>query len=147
MRAALFAIALAACGPPADPVFEANYKSTFTEVRNCRPSSEHDLHNVHVLANALAMEPYLNRDAEFPVGAILLKEEYDFGDIECSDAIVYWTVMEKLPAGSSPTTLDWHWQKVDPKRNVVTDDEARCISCHTMCGVAPDGYMSTCEVP
>src|SRR5260221_4964197 len=141
MRAAWLVVVAAACGPPATPLFDADYATTFTEVRNCRGRSDHDLHNVHVLANPLAMAPYVNRDAEFPVGAILLKEEYDFGDTTCADAIVWWTVMEKLPAGSSPSTLDWHWQKVDNHRSVVTDDEVRCISCHTKCGVPPDGYM------
>jgi hypothetical protein len=68
---------------------------------------------------------------------VVLKEEYDFGDMSCEGPIKQWTVMRRLATGSSPATLDWTWQRVDEQREVVDQDVPRCIGCHTGCGVAP----------
>lgn len=151
---ALSAAVVAACsgdssdtensGPAA--LFPADYAATYSEVRNCRSSTEHDFSRVRVLADPNALGPYRDRNADFPVGAVVLKEQYDFGDTDCTGAILRWTVMERLPTGSSPETLDWRWQDVEPSRAVKTENEARCIGCHTTCGVAPDGYQGTCTV-
>jgi hypothetical protein len=54
--------------------------------------------------------------------------------------------MTRLAPGSSPATLDWYWQDVDASRRVVTENDARCIGCHTTCGVPPEGYQGTCTV-
>ena len=78
---------------------------------------------------------------------VVLKAEYDFGDLTCEGPIKQWTVMQKLAPESSPDTLDWSWQQVDADRVVVDEDPPRCIGCHTGCGVAPDGYDGTCAVP
>lgn len=144
------AVGIAACGGTdegPEPAFPANYASTYAEVRNCRPSGDHDLNNVRVVADPAAFGPYSRRDAAFPVGAVVIKEEYDFGDSTCTGAVRQWTVMERLAEGSSPATLDWRWQRVDAARKVVEEDEPRCIGCHTVCGVPPDGYFGTCELP
>ncbi len=136
---------LAACGQDATtPAFRADYAATFVEVRNCRSSADHDLHKIRILADPAALAPYRDRTAQFPLGAIVLKEEYDFADGDCSGDVIEWTVMEKLPSADN---LGWSWQRVDAKRAVVTDDDARCITCHAACGVAPDGYAGTCAVP
>jgi hypothetical protein len=128
------------------PAFPADYATTYTEVRDCRNSADHDLSRVRVLADPAALEPYRQRDADFPVGSRVLKEEHDFADSDCSGSPVRWTVMTRLAPGSSPATLDWHWQKVEPPREVRTENEPRCIGCHTSCGVPPDGYLGTCTV-
>jgi hypothetical protein len=149
---ALGAAVLASCssdgsgdsGPA--PLFPADYASTFTEVRNCRSSTEHEFSRVRVLADPDAVGPYLGRDADFPLGSIVLKEEYDFGDTACAGDVIRWTLMARLAAGSSPDTLDWRWQDVEPSRRVKTQDEPRCIGCHTTCGVPPEGYQGTCTV-
>ncbi|HUH03211.1 MAG TPA: cytochrome P460 family protein [Kofleriaceae bacterium] len=148
MRALLIATLLcAACGDDgSEPLFPEDYATIFTEVRDCRPSSDHDLNNIRVLANAAAAGPYVDRDAPIPEGALLLKEEFDFGDIDCTGEIKQWTVMQRRAPGSSSNTLDWGWQRVDWNRNVVTEDEPRCIGCHQGC-VAPSGYEFTCTVP
>ena len=129
------------------PVFPEDYAATYVEVRDCRPSTEHDFANVRVLADPLAAGPYRDRDAPFPEGAVVLKEEYDLGDVSCEGDVVRWTVMQRLAAGTSADTLDWYWQAVGPRRNVQSEDESRCIGCHTTCGEPPDGYEGTCEVP
>jgi hypothetical protein len=140
--------ALAACGGSDEaPLFPADHAASYVEVRGCRPSGDHDLNHVRVLADPAAADAYRLRDRAFPVGAVVLKAEYEFSDDTCTGPVQLWTVMVRLAAGSAPTTLDWRWQKVDADRNVVSDDEPRCYGCHTACGVAPDGYQGTCAVP
>jgi hypothetical protein len=147
---------LAMSGCPADdgqedsgpePDFPADYASSYEEVRNCRGSGDHDLNNIRILASPSALAPYQDRLVPFPVDAVVLKEEYDFGDLTCEGPIKQWTVMRRLPDGSSPDTLDWAWQRVDLERNVVDEDAARCINCHSSCGLEPDGYEWTCAMP
>ncbi len=132
--------------PSIEPLFPADYSSRYTEVRPCMSSGDHDLHNVRILVDDAAHDPYVDRTAPFPVGAVVLKEEYDFGDTTCSGPTLGWTVMQRLADGSSLDTLDWEWQQVDPDRVVVSADEPRCVSCHTGCGVPPDGYEGTCAI-
>ncbi|MDB4959933.1 MAG: hypothetical protein JWO36_7502 [Myxococcales bacterium] len=149
IRTVLTFLAIAGCGDTVSTpaAFPADYKASYVQVRPCRSSSDHDLHHVRVLADPLGLDPYSMRNAPFPVGSVILKEEYDIGDSNCTGALTDYTVMVKLAAGSSPATLDWHWQRVDSGRNVVSDDEPHCYTCHKMCGVPPDGYQGTCEVP
>jgi hypothetical protein len=133
-------------GPVPAPAFPATYAAAYTEVRDCRNSGDHNLSRVRVLADPAALEPYRARDADFPVGSVVLKEEHDFGDSDCSGAAVRWTVMTRLAPGSSPATLDWHWQDVDARRRVTTENDSLCVGCHTGCGVPPEGYLGTCTV-
>jgi hypothetical protein len=135
--------------PDAAPAaFPADYAASYVQVRPCHPSPDHDLNNVIVLVDPDAADTYMMRDQPFATGAVVLKEEYPISDKSCAGPILQWTAMVKLPDGSSSTTLDWHWQKVDADRHVLTDDEPRCISCHTTCG-SPDngGYEGTCSPP
>jgi hypothetical protein len=128
------------------PLFPASYLDTYTEVRDCRESGDHDLNMVRILASKKALTPYQERMDPFPVGAVVLKEEYEFGD-PCEGPIKQWTVMKKLEDGSSKDTLDWSWQRVDADRKVVDSNPSRCISCHQGCGIPPDGYEGTCAMP
>jgi hypothetical protein len=148
MRAVLFTV-LVGCsgGSSAVPLFSADYASSFVEVRPCRGSTDHDLNHVRVLADPVGLDAYAMRTVPFPTGSVILKEEYDPADATCQGPVMSWTVMVKLALDSSPTTLDWHWQRVDMGRNVVTDNDPRCSACHKRCGVPPDGYAGTCEVP
>lgn len=144
----LLAGALAACGgDDAVPAFPADYAATYQEVRDCRGSADHDLGQIRVLADPAARGPYLARDAAFPIGAVLLKVEYDFADPTCAGPITQWTVMQRLPDGGDPQLLGWTWQRVDRDRRVVSENDSRCLGCHADCGVGPDGYLGTCTVP
>jgi hypothetical protein len=151
VRAALLlAFVLLACGDdtaPVEPLFPANYADTYTEVRDCRQSGDHDLNIVRILADPAALAAYSDRMDAFPPGAIVLKEEYEFGDVDCEGPIRQWTAMEKLEVGADATNLDWFWQRVDADRRVATQNDPRCASCHRGCGVPPDGYDGTCTVP
>lgn len=134
-------------GELGEPDFPADYSASYVEVRDCRGSGDHNLNRIRILASPSALAPYEQRDAPFPADAVVLKEEYDFGDMSCTGPIVRWTVMRKLPAGSAPDALDWAWQDVDDARVVTEKDGAGCINCHTGCGVAPDGHDGTCSIP
>jgi hypothetical protein len=155
LRLVFFALMAAALGCGDDggdgesgpaPSFPADYASSYSEVRDCRNSGDHELNRVRVLADPSALAPYRERDADFPVGAVVLKAEHGFGDADCTGAPVRWTVMTRLAAGSSPQTLDWYWQDVDASRRVTSENDTRCIGCHTGCGVPPEGYLGTCTV-
>jgi len=141
-------LALACSDEPAElqPFFPADYAQSYVEVRDCRPSGDHNLSLVRVLADPDAAAEYTGRDRGFSEGAIVLKAEYDFGDTECQGEEIRWTVMRRLLEGSSPSTLDWEWQDVDADRRVVSSNDSRCVGCHTGCGVPPDGYLGTCSV-
>ena len=137
---------LAGCGSPA--LFPEDYRETYTEVRDCRISGDHDLNRVRVFADPVALEAYRDRGVErIPAGGILLKEEYDFGDSDCSGPILGWTVMQRLEDGEAPADLDWSWQRTDRDRIDTGADISRCVSCHEGCGVAPDGFDGTCAIP
>jgi hypothetical protein len=146
-------VAVAACGddgttmPDAElSLVPADY-SSFTEVRDCRSSADHLLMKIRVLADPTILDAYVNRNAPFPTGGILLKEERDSADTTCSGPIESWSIGVKLPDGSSPSTLDFQWQRVRVSDNkVVTEDVSRCINCHANC-VAPDFYGYTCADP
>lgn len=129
------------------PAFPEDYEGTYVEVRNCRGSGDHDLNNIRILADPAALPAYQGRDVPFPEGAVVLKEEFGFGDTTCSGELVQWTVMQKLAEGSAPDMLGWKWQEVDAARRVVSEDDSRCIGCHQGCGVEPEGYDWTCAVP
>ncbi len=133
-------------GPTEDgPAFAENYAKSYVEVRDCRPSGDHDLNNIRVLTDPTSVSVYEDRSGPFDEGAIVLKEEYEFDDAECSGSVKQWTVMRKLAKGESAETLDWEWQRVDAERRVVGVNSSRCINCHSMCD--SDGYDFTCADP
>jgi hypothetical protein len=148
-RAETLLVLLVGCGgdPSEPPLFPADYAATYTEVRNCRPSIEHGAVNVHVLAAPDALETYTTRTGPFSTGAIVLKEEYAEQDDTCAGPIRAWTVMEKLDDGTSPATLDWHWQKVNAQRTTTSVNDETCTTCHAMCDSENGGYLHTCTQP
>lgn len=133
-----------AAGPA--PAFPADYAASFVEVRDCRSSSEHDLHRVRVLADPAAAQVYQSRAGDFAQGAVVLKEEHDFADIDCSGPVERWTVMVRRPAAELDEQLGWRWQDLDAARRVTGEDANSCAGCHTGCGQPPDGFQGTCTV-
>lgn len=144
-------LAASACGngeeEPASPaqIFPPDYAASYQEVRNCRRSSDHDLLYVRVRVNDVALGPYQNRDAPFPEGSIIVKEEHI--DEECSD-LERWTAMKREPAGYAPEAGDWHWQRVKKDGTVDLDGKVQtCAGCHSSCQTPPDSHDWTCAVP
>lgn len=148
MRVAMSSLAIAlvaalvACAD--EPRFPADYASTYTEVRDCRRSADHDLHYIRVLADPDALAPYRDRTGDFPAGSIILKEEYDFSDGDCTGDILEWTLMEKT---ASSARLGWDWQRVNADRSIKSDNSTLCSNCHSNCTPDMNGYDSTCAVP
>lgn len=134
-------------GDHTEPFFPDDYVSSYVEVRNCRPSGDHNLNNIRILADPRALVPYQDRTTNFPEGAVVLKEEYEFDDRECADDVKQWTVMRRLADGTEPAALDWDWQTVDATGSVVEANTPQCFGCHSGCGVAPEGFDGTCAVP
>lgn len=133
-------------GCPVEPVFPANYRSTYTEVRNCRFSIEHGGLSIRVLANAIGLQSYLDNAELLPVGSVIVKEEYDGPD--CVDAdLVRWRVMRKEAPGFDPADSDWHWQWVEKDRSVLFNDKSTCIGCHIRPECRDRDYMCTIGDP
>src|SRR3954470_16220189 len=73
---------LAACsggngnGDEPQPLFPASYTESYSLVHDCRLSIEHDFSPIRVFTAPGATEAYTGREQDFPVGAVVLKEEY-----------------------------------------------------------------------
>ena len=132
-----------------EPIFPADYATSYTKVRDCRSSTSHDFHSIVIWADPDAANPYLDRDAPFPVGSIVLKEEYDIGDTECTGDVVEYAVMQRLEPGSAPDVqLDWFWQELDENSEVISENSSLCFGCHDDCDGDPtDSYENTCAEP
>jgi hypothetical protein len=139
------------CGGTEQPVgapaiFPTDYQATYQEARGCKLSLEHSA-RIRILASLDAASAY-GRTAPFLEGAIVLKEQYAYSDVDCTGPIERYTVMRKLPIASSPDTLDWEWQEVAADLHEEQDtDVGSCVGCHDSCGKPPMGYDWTCDEP
>lgn len=126
------------------PVFPADFAETYTVARPCFLTHEHELRYVQVFADALAYPTYTEFEDPYPVGATIVKIEYDSPD-GCED-ITQLTAMKKLAAGENTPGGDWWWQQVSPDRRVLEEGAPfRCINCHTEHCEDPYGYDLTCK--
>lgn len=128
----------------AQAAFPEDFAQRYHEMRDCRHSHEHELRYIRVLASESAREPYaqLSSDAPYPLGATLVKLEYD--DADCT-ALTQYTVLQKLAKGASPEGGDWLWQRVSPEREVLEQGAPlACVNCHTHHCAPPRGYDLTC---
>jgi hypothetical protein len=145
----LLALGLFSCSepktePPAPaPIFPADFQSSWQEARSCRFSHDHELRSIRVFADSAAFEPYTLWSAPYPVGATIVKIEYE--DDECTE-VQGLSAMQKLAKGADPELGDWIWQKLDAKRKVIVAEDvpARCIDCHEYHCRAPWGFDLAC---
>ena len=135
-----------------EPIFPADYRSSFVEVRNCRLGIEHNSLMIRVLANPIAAQPYRQLQNPLPVGSIVIKEEFDAADCSNDADLVSWSVMRKETPGFDPEDGDWHWQWLDaPSKHVRCDDKLcpgfTCVSagCHRLPECLARDYMCTQE--
>jgi len=124
------------------PIFPANYRATYTVVRDCRYSSEHGLVYIRVLANSVGAQPYLADANPLPVGSTIVKEEFSSADCN-ANSLLRWRVMRKEAAGFDPADGDWHWQWVNADRSVLLNDKSTCIGCHTVPACLARDHMCT----
>lgn len=122
--------ALEGCPAPApQPIFPANYRDSFIEVRSCRFSIEHGGASIRVLVDQANAQAYLDEANPMPVGSIVVKEEFLGPD--CTDPVPdRWRVMRKEAPGFDPEDGNWAWQWVDADRSVLLNDKQTCIGCH-----------------
>lgn len=126
-----------------EPIFPADYRDSYIEVRDCRMSIEHGGVSIRVLADPASAEPYLREQSPLPVGSIVVKEEFDGPDCVDRD-LVRWRAMRKEAPGFDDEHGDWHWQWVDaPGRGVRFDDKTTCIGCHLEPACVARDYMCT----
>jgi hypothetical protein len=136
----LTTLLLGACGgDPARPepppsLLPADYPLRFTEVRDCRSSIEHGLVNVLIRTDSAAAALYDSGPFPFPVGTLVVKEEYADASHACTQRSGT-TLMRKEPPGYDPAHNDWHWQRLDAAGKVLVDGPgtgtvASCSSCH-----------------
>jgi len=133
-------VTLTTDGPTA--VFPADYRDTYTEVRDCRFSIEHGGVYIRVLADATALAPYLANQDPLPVGSVLVKEEYSSPDCDPAN-LIGWRAMRKETPGFDLEDNDWSWQHVAPDREVFRNDKATCIGCHRRDECVRRDYMCT----
>ncbi len=122
---------------------------TWKQARACRSSHEHWLHGVRVVLNDAAWKPYTawlpyhSDNAPFPVGAMVVKPEYD--DEHCKELLGY-TVMRKEAAGYWPAGHDWSWHELDAKGLVRQSGKLTkaCVNCHVQHCAPPNGFDLTC---
>ena len=126
-----------------DPIFPADFGATWQEARTCRFSHDHELRSIRVFADADAFVPYTEWSEPYPVGATIVKIEYE--DDQCQK-IQGYSAMQKLEEGAAPEGYDWIWQKLDAAQRVETgsDIPARCIDCHEYHCRAPYGFDFAC---
>ncbi len=134
---------LAACGSET-PQAPANWSESYSEVRACRRSGEHDLNFVRVFAAPGITEAYRSRSGPLPADETILKVEY--ADPDCREVTGY-TSMRKDADPAFRDSDGWRFQRTNLSREVIDlDKEARCIGCHRACQ-APDGHDWTCTDP
>lgn len=144
----VLALLLIACSDDAAvespaPIFPADFADSWQEARDCRFSHDHELRSIRVFADVDAFEPYTQWSKPFPVGATLVKLEYD--DDQCQNLIGF-SAMQKLESGAAPDDYDWKWQKLDAKRRVDEsgDIPTRCVTCHRYHCREPYGFDLAC---
>jgi len=128
-----------------EPVFPADYRTAYTEVRDCRFSIEHGGVSIRVLANDVGAQAYLNGENPLPVGSVILKEEYNGSSCSDDSALRLISVMRKESPGFDVDDGDWHWQEVTPQREVINDFKTNCIGCHDDAECLSRDYMCTEE--
>jgi hypothetical protein len=125
--------------------FPDDYRTLYTEVRDCRFSLEHDLKYIRVFASPDAVDAYLTRATSIPVGAILVKEQYGDSDTVCATLVDYAVMVRS--AQDMEISTDWEFLHVSGQHRIVREDVGKCVTCHVDCGVEPDGYEGTCAAP
>lgn len=166
MKRLVLLLPLVACGPKNVPIADqetpagvvkgddtsstapaAKSWSDWTSYTNVSPgpwmSPTHGKRFVEIYVNDIGLEAYKARDAEMPVGSIVVKPSWENEDgVPGADGPLF--VMEKMPAGYAPDAEDWFYaflwadppEKWKKRLGSNVDDRSpsekvqRCIDCH-----------------
>lgn len=135
------AVTALACDPddggPA-PIYPADWATSFTKVRDCRQTPEHDLNHVtlHVDPASVALwQQCVVYDStcteRFAEGATFIKAEYS--DSACTDLVLV-SAAKKSSDAAFADVGGWHWQEVQADGRVAEDGAVeRCARCHESC--------------
>jgi hypothetical protein len=131
LAAAALALACDPSPPPesgAPSMLPEDYLQRFVEVRDCRPSIDHDLQRIVIKTETGAATRYNAGPFPLDTGTLIIKEE--FSDPECK-LLSGWTLMRKEPAGYDGRFGNWRWQRLGPDGKVREDGKLlRCAGCH-----------------
>lgn len=130
-------------GCPIEPIFPANYRDSYVIVRDCRLSIEHGAVMIRVWADPSSAQAYLDEANPLPVGAVIVKEEFEGVDCVTDEELIRWRPMRKEAPGFDPEDGDWAWQWVNKDRMVLLNDKATCINCHRHAECVARDYMCT----
>jgi len=130
-------------GCPIEPIFPANYRDTYSIVRDCRLSIEHGGVMIRVWADPTSAQAYLDEENPLPIGAVVVKEEFEGVDCLTDSELVRWRPMRKEAPGFDPEHGDWAWQWVEADRSVLLNDKTTCIGCHLDPECVARDYMCT----
>lgn len=137
------------CGGPTvdEPVFPADYRNTYTLVRDCRLGIEHGGTQIRVWVNDIGAAAYQAEEDPLPVGTVVVKEEYEGTDCSNDDDLHVWAVMRKESPGFDPDNNDWDWiEYAAPGRTRTSFVKQLCIDCHRDPDCVARDYMCT-EAP
>jgi hypothetical protein len=121
---------VAAPGGSASPVGR-DFRATFTKLNHERFTSRghlRDRFDVDVYVNALAKEAWDAGAHEYPVGAVLVKDQFDHGVADRRAGVL---VMEKREAGYDPEEGDWRWLVLGLNGGIEREGKIdACVLCH-----------------
>lgn len=132
-----------------DPIYPADWKSTYIEVRGCRGSPDHDLEFVGLWIDPASqarfdecVKPGGTCTGAFDAGATFVKPQYS--DPACTDLV-------RVSAARKEAGFDavggWRWQEVayTGGKAKVTEDGAlqQCYGCHAS-SACEDAFDTRC---
>lgn len=134
-----------------DAVFPETFRTTFTVVRDCRPTITHasvttgdeSIDYIRVWANDVAAQPYEAESDSLPIGSVVVKESFSGADCAENGTLEVLAAMRKEEPGFDPDNNDWHWQLVSPDHRVVDETNTTCVSCHGAPECLARDYMCT----
>jgi hypothetical protein len=105
--------------PGTEPVFAEDFEQTYTEVRGCRQSPEHQLTFIRLFVPADqaaliagCMAPGATCTEALPKGTVLVKPEYV--DADCNELLTI-TASRRETDGPAGDRAAWRWQNVSPE--------------------------------
>ena len=121
---------VAAPGGSASPLAR-DFRSTFTKLNHERFASRghlRDRFDVDVYVNAPAKTAWESGAHEYPVGAVLVKDQFDHGFADRAAGVL---VMEKRAAGYDPEGGDWRWLVLGLNGGIEREGKIdACARCH-----------------